>query len=160
MIVRTNVIGVNDLLGKFNAMAEGFSGELRSEVALRGAEEIADNVRQKIVEQDLVLYGELLNSVEACKVNQFTAGVRVTMPYAAAHEFGLENQIITPAQRAFFWKMYAGTGDKMWKCLAVSFTYTMPARPYFRPGVEQGKRQALEAMSEMVLSILTRYGKQ
>lgn len=159
MLRRTGVIGLSDLVRKFGAMAKELSGEARSDIAVAGAEEIAESIKQKIVQQGLVLEGELLNSVKAFKVNQWTAGVEATMPYAAAHEYGLRNQIITERQRAYFWTMYAGTGDKMWKCLALSTTYTIPARPYFRPGIDEGKRRAVRAMTDALLDLLTKYGE-
>ena len=160
MLRGTAVIGLSDLVGKFQAMAKELSGEARSELALRGAEVIVDSVKQKIVQQGLVLEGELLNSVIATKINQWTAGAEVNMPYAAVHEYGLRDHVITDRQRAFFWTMYGGTGDKMWKCLALSTTYTIPARPYFRPGIDDGKRKAAVAMADALLDLLAKYGEK
>lgn len=153
------VIGLKELQAKFKAMADEFSGEIRAEIAFVGAERIAEAVRGKIVQQDLVKSGQLLDSVEAYKINQWTAGVRVMMPYAAVHEYGLKNQIITARQRRFFWAMYGDTGDKMWKCLALSTTYTIPARPYFRPAIAQAKGEAVEEMAQFVLSMLEKYAE-
>jgi hypothetical protein len=92
----------------------------------------------------------LWESIEPRKVNQYRVDVRVGVEYGAAHEYGLENQRITDRQRRFFWAKWAETGDEMWKALALSETYTIPARPYLRPAVDTAKRDAwLQAASSL-----------
>lgn len=54
--------------------------------------------------------------------------------YAAAQEFGYIGTV-TERQRAFFWHMYAETGEGMWRALALSKQYVIPMRPYLRPAV-------------------------
>lgn len=155
----TKVIGIKELSQKFQAMAKEMGGAAQSEITFAGALEIEEAVQQKIVERDLIETGNLLDSVRAFKVNQYTSGLLVDAVYAAVHEYGLFNQIITERQRRFFWAQFSGTGDEMWKALALSTTYTIPPRPYVRPGVTAGKPAARKAMAAKTLELLQKYGK-
>ena len=55
--------------------------------------------------------------------------------------------------------MYYETGDEMWKALALSTTYTLaavPARPYFRPAIDENKKEVSLAIKVELARILTR----
>jgi hypothetical protein len=150
-IRKTKVVGIKDLQRNFRGIAKEFSGGDRSEIAMVGARIIAQHIRRKIREQDLIETGYLLDSVQAFKVNQWTAGALVDAPYASAHEFGLRHFVITERQRRYFWWRWDnGKGDEKWKALALSHDYTIPKRPFVRPGVNTGKRAAIQAMKEDV----------
>lgn len=148
--VAGNVIGLKELESQLKAMVKAVSPPEASEIMKVGAEEIAHHVRLNIREQGLVDEGTMLDSTEAYKINQYAAGVRVAVVYAAVHEYGLPQQPITDRQRAFFWYKYSQTGDKMWLALALSQTYTIPARPYFRRGVDTGKSDAVQVIAREV----------
>jgi phage gpG-like protein len=68
--------------------------------------------------------------------------VGTNVEYAAVQEFGLSDQEITDRQRRFFWAKWSDTNEPMWKALALSRTYTIPAQPYLRPALEQSKAEA------------------
>lgn len=158
-IKSTRVIGIKDLQRRFQELARDFDGATRAEIALVGGRVIAKHIRRKIVERDLIESGELLDSVEAIKVNQWSAGVVVGAIHAATHEFGSGKMIITERQRAFFWAMWDnGRGDDKWKALALSAYYEIPARPYVRPGISEGKQEAVEAMQDYVARRIGVYG--
>lgn len=65
--------------------------------------------------------------------------VGTNVVYAATQEFGLANQVITDKQRRFFWAKWAETGEPMWRALALSYDYTIPAHPYLRPALRASK---------------------
>jgi hypothetical protein len=98
--------------------------------------------QQNVMKQGLYDTMELHDSIKPIKVNQFRVDVEVGAGHGAVHEFGLEKQVITPRQRRFFWAKFAETGDEMWKALALSETYTIPARPYLRPAADEQKHAA------------------
>jgi hypothetical protein len=91
--------------------------------------------------------GALENSGRVVMVNQYSANVEFAIVYSAVHEYGLENQVITPRQRRFFWAKWYETNEDMWKALALSRTYTIPARPYLRPAIDSHQRQAAHEMA-------------
>jgi phage gpG-like protein len=68
--------------------------------------------------------------------------VGTNVEYAAVQEFGLSDQEITDRQRRFFWAKWSETNEPMWKALALSRTYTIPAQPYLRPALEQSRTEA------------------
>ncbi len=101
-----------------------------------GAWVIALQARDNALAQGLFDTGDLHDSIKPVKINQFRVDVEVGVIYGAAHEFGVTVEI-TPRQRAFFWAMWAETKDDMWRALALSTTYTIPARPYLRPAIDE-----------------------
>lgn len=156
MAFRLGAVRYQEVNAQFGRILTAFKPPEMAEIMLRGAEEIAEETRDNILRQELVDEGNLYDSVEAQKINQYSAGVKVGVVHAAVHEFGLENQPITEKQRRFFWAMFAETGDDMWKALALSDTYTIPARPYLRPAVDSKKQAALYAIMREAASRLTR----
>lgn len=156
MAYGATVVGAKELNAQFGRILNAFSPPEVAQIMLRGAEELAEEVKDHILQQGLVDEGTMYDSVKPYKVNQYSAGVEVDTPYAAVHEFGLEHQIATAKQIRFFWAKYAETGDEMWKALALKGWYTIPARPYFRPAVDTGKHRALEAIMREAAAVLTR----
>jgi len=160
-LVSTDVTGVKGLQQKFRAMAKRVGGGERAEMCLRGAEVIAEETRQNILRQDLIESWALYNSVEAFKVNQWTAGVSVGKGsvarfYAATHEYGLDNQPITERQRRYFlWR--CSEGEEMFCAMANKSTYTIPRRPYFGPALMSARSEAYDVMADYLLSILKEY---
>lgn len=160
-VVKTDVVGIKDLQAKFQDMATRVGGAERAEICLRGAEVIAEETRRNIIKRGLIEEGHLLGSVEAFKVNQWTAGVAVgrnseAAAYAATHEHGLEKQPITAKQRGYFmWRCSAG--EDMFCVLANKETYTIPKRPFLRPAVMSAKGDAREKMADHLLSVLREY---
>ena len=55
---------------------------------------------------------------------------------------------ITERQRRFFWARWYATGDEMWKALALSVTYTIPARPYLRPAIDAERTYAMALVAD------------
>lgn len=153
---RMTVNGTVELRAQFGEILHAFKPPQTARLMLPGAEVIAEAARDNILTQELVDSGDLYDSVEAFMVNQYAAGVRSKLVYAAVHEFGLQNQPITDKQRRFFWAMYAETGDDMWKALALSSTYTIPARPWLRPAIDSHKEQALRAVMHAAAALLTK----
>jgi len=144
---RERVLGVSELTGYFKALAKEAPGKITAEMVRRGAEVILEaaksNVRANFENQT----GALENSGKVVLVNQYSADIVFDIVYSAVHEYGLENQVITERQRRFFWAMYSETGEDMWKALALSRTYTIPARPYLRPAIDSHKGKAAHEMA-------------
>ena len=103
-----------------------------------GAWVIALQARDNAVAQGLIKSGALIDSIVPVVINQFRVDIKVGVVYGAAHEFGVTVRI-TEKQRRFFWAMWRETGDMMWKALALSDTYTIPAKPYVRPAIDERK---------------------
>lgn len=152
--IKATVIGRSEMEENTKEILRRFSHPETARIMLPGAEAIAMQVRKNIVKQGLVDTGELLGSVRAYMVNQFASGVIVDKVYAAVHEYGLQNWVITPKQRSFFWAMWYQEGDSLWKALALSETYTIPARPYFRPAIDEAKGEARKAIVKEINSRL------
>lgn len=156
---RASVVGAKELEAQFGEILHAFKPPQIAQILLRGAEELVGVVQDHILQQGLVDSGEMYDSVKAVKINQWTAGVEVSVPYAAVHEFGLQHQVATAKQIRFFWAMFGDTGDSMWRALALKGWYTIPARPYFRPAVDEGKHAALEAIMREAAAVLSRIAK-
>lgn len=137
-----NVIGLKDLDANLRAIAKVVGGAELADSLEKGAMEIVWQAQQNVMAQGLYDTMALHDSIKPVKVNQYTVNVEVGVVYGAVHEYGLDQQKITDRQRAFFWAMWAAEGDEMWKALALSDTYTIPARPYLRPAVDEQKHAA------------------
>jgi len=154
-----NVIGVKEVEQAFGDIAQSFVPRMRSHLLIPGAEVIAEQARNNILSQGLVDSGDLYDAIIVFKVNQWMAGVKVDIVYGAVHEYGLENQVITPKQRSFFWAKFAQTGEPMWRALALSYSYTIPARPYLRPAIDSHKKEAALAVMHAMSADLTKRAK-
>jgi len=105
--------------------------------ALEGGARIVQQQAQKNAKsQGLYDTGNLHDSIQVSVVSPRDVQVAVGAEYGAVHEFGYTGTI-TAKQRKFFWAKYIETGDNMWKALALSTSYTIPARPYVRPAVDE-----------------------
>ena len=156
---KLSVVGTKELNTQFGNITRAFRPPAVANLMLVGAETIAEGARDNILEQDLVDTGDMYDAVSAYKINQYSAGVKVDSVYGATHEFGLEKQPITDRQRRFFWARYTETKEKMWLALALSVTYTIPARPYLRPAIDEKKHDALYDMMREAGRMLTRAAK-
>lgn len=156
MNFKMKVVGAKELEQQFGRILTAFKPPQVAAIMKVGAEALVEVVRDHILQQGLVDSGDMYNSVKAVSINQYSAGVEVGVPYGAVHEFGLKHQVATPRQIGFFWGKYRETGDPMWKALAIKGWYTIPARPYFRPAVDEGKKDALEAVMKEAARVLTR----
>lgn len=154
--MKQTVVGAAELEAKFGQLLKAFKPPQVASIMLRGAQAIAEVIKDHILSQDLVESGDMYNAVKAEKQNQFSAAVSVNVPYAAVHEYGLKNQVATARQIRFFWAMWRSTRDGMWKALALKGSYTIPARPYYRPAIDEGKDEALNAVMREAASVLTR----
>ena len=143
MTFQIEVIGLKDLEINLKAIAAVIGGAELADSLATGAMEIVWEVQKNLMAQGLHESGDLSESVKVVKVNQYRIDIKVDADYGAVHEYGLENHPITAKQRRFFWAKFAETNDDMWKALALSQTYTIPARPYFRPGVDTARKAAL-----------------
>ena len=150
MSFKLKVTGMGELDRATKALARTISPQVGIADALEeGAWIIALEARDNAARQGLIKSGELMDSIKPKKINQYRVDVIVGVPYGAAHEFGV-TVTITPKQRRFFWAMRKLTGDDMWLALALSITYTIPARPYLRPAIDTRKRFAYNAIGRSV----------
>lgn len=91
--------------------------------------------------------GDFPSRIDTRKVNQYRVDIVVNAPYGAVHEYG-GTFIISKKQRGFFWARFAETRNTMWKALALSKSYTIPARPYLRPAIDAEKHNALKTAAQ------------
>lgn len=77
--------------------------------------------------------------------------------YAAAQEFGYSGHV-TEKQRRFFWAMWYTTNNPMWRALALSEKYTIPAQPYLRPALDESGDEIRRLVLASVLGALTYRG--
>jgi len=91
--------------------------------------------------------GRLADAIQVRKVNQWQVNIGVFAPHGAVHEFGGTFEV-TDKQRAFFWHMFRKEGDEKWKALALSKTYTIPARPYLMPAIDQEIGNAMSVTAD------------
>ncbi len=127
------------------------------------------NPESRLVAEGSDTYGRafvhfLINEIRACfsyrridlpltywrTSSGFEVDVIVGVVYGAAHEFGV-TVTITPKQRRFFWAMFKKTETDMWRALALSTTYTIPARPYLRPAIDTRKKVAYDVIGRKVV---------
>lgn len=83
------------------------------------------------------------------------ASIIVWAIYAAVQEYG-GTFTITPRQRAFFWAKWHETRDEMWKALALSTSFTIPARPYLRPAIDSQKEFFAQVLADEIYLRLSR----
>ena len=154
-MIRTEIIGLDELQRQLGAILDGVEAG-RAVALLAGGYVLVDGVKGKIAEQGLVDTGELIGELVDAEADSEDTVIVREGPRADifAHEYGLNNQPITPRQRAFFWAKYSETNDDKWKALALSATYTIPARPHFRPGVRQAQGKAAKAIAAKAARIL------
>jgi len=136
-----NVLGLKDLTDNLKRIAGVVGGAALADSLATGAQEIVWQAQQNVMAQGLYDTMALHDSIKTRKVNQYTVNVVVGAIYGAVHEYG-GTFTITERQRGFFWAKHAETGDDMWKALALSATYTIPARPYLRPAIDEMKKAA------------------
>ncbi len=154
MSFKLKVTGLKELDRATQALARQISPQIGIADALEdGAWIIALEARDNATMQGLIESGELIDSIKPRKINQYRVDVVVGVPYGAAHEFGV-TVTITPKQRRFFWAMYKRTEAGLWKALALSITYTIPARPYLRPAIDSHKPYVYEAVGKKVVENL------
>lgn len=144
MAFKTETIGFKDLTDNLKAIARAVVPQGGIASALdAGANTILERAQDNIIARGLVDTGDLINSGKVVKINQFRVDILFAVIYAAVHEFGLQKQRITDKQRRFFVAMGIETGDQMWWALSAKDTYTIPARPYLRPAIDEGKTFAM-----------------
>ena len=151
MALQTQVIGLKDLERNLKAIAAVVGGAELADSLAKGAMEIVWQAQQNIMAQGLHESGDLHGSGRTKKINQYRVDVVFggkDVPHAAVHEYGLDRQVITDLQRRFFWAKYAETKDDMWKALALSRTYSIPARPYLRPAIDTAKKAAILTVAQ------------
>jgi len=145
---KMQAIGFKEMSATFQELGRQISPQVGMAKGLKaGADIIALEAQFNAQQEGLLKSGELIRSIQAVIINQYRVDIKVGVPYGAAHEFGVR-VVITPRQRRFFWAMYINTQDTMWKALALSITYTIPARPYLRPAIAERKKAAFRVIAD------------
>ncbi len=139
--MRTRLKGFDKLTKDLNQIAK-FVANNKVELLLEPATELSLSVKKQILTKGLIDTKTLLHSVHIRVSGETVEVVEGPLAYVLAQEYGLFNQKITPRQRGFFWYSYKQSGDEMWKALALSDTYSIPATPHFRPGITMGRAKA------------------
>jgi len=153
-MARIAVIGLPELQAQLSALASLSDSDV-IDALWPGGEALADGVRVMIDQQQLIDSGALKASVDVEQSDKRTVITKEgPLAYVFAQEFGLPNQQITPRQRAFFWAKFSETGEGMWRALALSATYTIPAKPHFRPGVRGAERDATRAIAAAFTNLI------
>lgn len=159
MTFKVKATGFGQFEKNMRALAKDISPQGGIAEALdMGAQVIREAASDNAVRQGLIDSGALIDSIVTVKVNQFRVDIRVGVPYGAAHEYGV-TVTITPRQRRFFWAMWMKSQDTMWLALALSTTYTIKAKPYVRPAVDEYKlvaaTETARSFNEQIRRIIT-----
>ena len=156
---KVKVQGLKQLQDTLENLASAAQGKDVAGVLLEGAYEIQEGIKHQLWRQLLVDGGDLLDSiiVEVIKPNHVE--VQSGLPYTLVHEFGLPKGGVgmwpaTPRQIAFFWYKYSETGKSMWRAMALKGGYTIPPRPYFRPGADEAQPRAVEAIANATRDLI------
>jgi len=142
------IVGLDELTGYFKRLAREAKGQMMNHAVDAGASVILEAAKANIRANFEPGTGHLEDSGEVSISNNTRADIAFMAVYAAVHEYGLQRQPITDRQRRFFWAMWNAERDDMWKALALSQTYTIPARPYLRPAVDSHQKAAVEVMAK------------
>lgn len=145
MAFQQNVLGLKDLTDNLKRIAKVVGGAALADSLATGAQEIVWQAQQNVMAQGLYDTMALHGSIRVVKVNQYTVKLvagNKDLLYACVHEYG-GTFTITEKQRKFFWAKWYESGNEMWKALALSTTYTIPARPYLRPAIDEMKKAAI-----------------
>lgn len=128
-----------------------FAGQLRElqlaavdamgDAALAGVFALEALVKENIVSNFTMRSGNLLNNwntrIESRSATQATAVLSTSTVYAAIHEFG---GVIRPTHaRMLAWTDESGV-------FHMASSVTIPARPYLRPAMDEGKQDIGEAI--------------
>lgn len=155
MAFQQQVIGLKDLERNLRAIANLVPGGELADSLADGAWVVAFQAKQNALTQGLFDTGALVDSIAPRKVNQYRVDVQVGVVYGAIHEFG-GTFTVTERQRRFFWAKHMETKDGMWRALALSATYTMPAKPYLRPAIDSTKREAIQVTARSLYDKIRR----
>ncbi len=153
MSFKQKVLNLKQFEAKLVALGHAIAGGDLADALKDGAWVIAIAARDNAVANGLIESGDLIDSISPRKINQYRVDVEVGVIYGAIHEYG-GTFTITDLQRRFFWFKFAQTGEGMWRALALSETYTMPAKPYLRPAIDENKTIA---MQETARSLAKKY---
>jgi len=149
---KENVIGLTELDKTFKMLAKALGPPATATIMAEAAQPVLEEAQENLLRQGLLVSGALYDTLRIVKVNQFMVAIVAgdsNVQYAAVHEYG-GTFVITEKQRAFFWAKFAETGDDMWKALALSYSYTIPTRPYLRPAIDMKKDEVTEKAGQAV----------
>jgi phage gpG-like protein len=152
---KVTVTGIDNFNKAMQDVARAMGPPYMAEGLREAGGVIQRKAQENILEQELYLTGELYNAVRVQVVNQYAVSILVACDHGAVHEFGYTG-VITDRQRRFFWAKHAETGGEMWRALALSATYTIPARPYLRPAVDSEQDKAAWEFKLYLARVLSR----
>lgn len=157
MSFKLRVHGIKEFNQALQDVARSMGPPYMAEGLRHAAEPILHKAQENLLEQELYLTGKLYDDIKIVVVNQWAVEVLVDSEYGAVHEFGYTG-VITDRQRRFFWAKWYETQDTMWKALALSTTYTIPARPYLRPAADDSgaRAKAVEEFRLYLARVLTK----
>lgn len=133
------VVGEKDLEMKFQNLGKALSQPKMLRHLDKSARELRLAIMEEISRQGLVDSGDLRNSIKVT-VGLFEVEVSTDIVYAAIHEYG---GVVT-ARSGPLLKFSIGG-----EFVQVPSVY-IPARPYFRPGIEKGKPKLISVISELI----------
>jgi len=144
-VVKTT--GLKELISNLDMLEATMSGDELRKVALVGATELRDWVRdacERVLHmRTWTLWKSIKAAVGLSSKRVADAVVFSTIIYASVHEFGA---VIVPRTKKFL----SWIGEDGVRRFAKRVV--IPARPYFRPGIERGKAPATRAMYDYLAS--------
>jgi HK97 gp10 family phage protein len=127
-LVSAEIVNLSEFADKLEELSQAARMTALKEAVQAGGFILEGEIKIHIEKQNLVDTGNLLNSIQQkeIRVQDTTAEVEVgtDVVYAAIHEFG------------------GVTGR--------NYATTIPARPYMRPAVDEGKQRIIEAVGEVL----------
>jgi phage gpG-like protein len=147
MDLRMQVFGLQELRDNFKAI-QYVMGNASKEIDFALNRTIIPEARRNVWEL-FNTDGDFPSRIVTQVVNQYRVDIEVRAVYGAVHEYG-GTFTITPRQRRFFWAKFYETGDDLWKALALSVQYTIPARPYLRPAIDAKEDEAMKLAARIL----------
>lgn len=145
--MNVTIVNLPQFEAQMEKLAEAGRGEALRRAADGGGEAMQELVTLNVRKQDLVDTGNLVNSIQKQPANLTGSGAEVLVGtntiYAPIHEFG---GVITPkTAKALVFQ----TEDGAWHTVN---KVTIPARPYMRPAVDEGKQRIADAVAAVLTS--------
>lgn len=176
-MMKSSVIGTNELLNKFRALDESVQGENLAQATSAGSMVILNAARKNIKAQGLIRTRQLSRSLasEHAEVTptRVTDNIGTNLEYGPIHEFG---GTIRPAKGKYLAIPIGGmTGSPLGKNLRLRKTgrgtlllvddggqaqyvlkesVTIQARPYLRPAHDENKSQAQDAIGSTLKQLI------
>ncbi len=147
MTITAEVTGAEELAGQLKILSKISDREMVTSL-FEGAKVLETEVKRNIRTQKLIDTGNYRTSVKAEKKRD-EADVHTDVIYARIHEYGGTITAKRAPYLVFFWK------GRWFRVKSV----TIPARPHWRPAIDNEQKKILDAIEKSLLIFLQRVSR-